>query len=119
MCCLARQTGWVELGRDAALDCGPGRASRAVPTAHPPHCPPHCPPPQDLSWSDDGLYMCTVSDGAVYTWQLEGFRRWAGGAGPGAALPARLCLTLDGIHSVMYELTTQLKNVENKIKHFY
>lgn len=35
--------------------------------------PPH--PTQDLSWSDDGLYLCTVSDGAVYTWHMEGFRR--------------------------------------------
>eukprot|EP00967_Tisochrysis_lutea_P033368 scaffold39694_cov19-Tisochrysis_lutea.AAC.1 len=30
---------------------------------------------QDISWSEDGLYLCTVSDGAVYTWHMEGFRR--------------------------------------------
>ena len=29
----------------------------------------------DLGWSEDGLHLCTVSEGAVYTWHMETFTR--------------------------------------------
>ncbi len=30
---------------------------------------------RDLSWSEDGLYLVSVSDGEVYTWHMETFSR--------------------------------------------
>lgn len=35
----------------------------------------HWAPVQDLCWSADGLYLATVSEGAVYTWHMDGFKR--------------------------------------------
>ena len=33
----------------------------------------------DMSWSEDGLYLCSVSEGAVYTWHMETFTKWVCG----------------------------------------
>lgn len=38
----------------------------------------HNTPPvlQDIVWSADGLYLASASDGTVYTWHMEYFKRW-------------------------------------------
>ena len=28
-----------------------------------------------MAWSQDGLYLCTVSEGGVYTWFMDGYVR--------------------------------------------
>lgn len=32
----------------------------------------------DISWSDDGQYLVSVSDGEVYTWHMETYSRRVG-----------------------------------------
>ena len=35
----------------------------------------HYSPIKDISWSDDGLCLVSVSDGEVYTWSMETFSK--------------------------------------------